>query len=211
MLRALAGFSEIVSADYHDAIDATGRDYLARIRAAAGHMGRVMDSLLALSRVSRGDLLLTDVDLSGIARGIAERLRQEDPQRAAEFEIEDGLVARADAALCEILLQNLLGNAWKFSAGESPARICFGVVTAEGRRAFRVSDNGVGFEQQYAGRLFRPFERLHASDEFPGTGIGLATVRRVVVRFNGECWAEGEVGKGATFSFSLPARDRDLS
>ena len=208
-LRALAGFSEIVSTDYRDAVDATGRDYLGRIRAAAGHMGRVMDSLLALSRVNRSDLLMADVDLSAIAGEIVQRLRQEDPLRAAEFEIEDGLVARADAALCDVLLQNLLGNAWKFSAGESLARISFGVVTAEGRRAYCVSDNGVGFEQQYVGRLFRPFERLHASNEFPGAGIGLATVRRVVARFGGECWAEGEVGVGAAVFFTLPVGAED--
>jgi light-regulated signal transduction histidine kinase (bacteriophytochrome) len=168
-------------------------------------MGDVMDALLALSRVSRSPLLIGDVDLSGLARLVADRLRATDPGRAVEFEIEDGLVARADGSLCEVLLQNLLGNAWKFSAGESPARISFGRADVDGRSVYRVSDNGVGFEQKYAGCLFRAFERLHAPGEFPGTGIGLATVGRIVSRFGGECWAEGEVGRGASIFFTLPA------
>jgi PAS domain S-box-containing protein len=204
-LRALGSFSEIVSTDYADVIDATGQSYLHRIHAAAVHMGAVMDALLALSRVNRTDILVQDVDLSALARQVADQLREAEPQRSVQFEIEDGLIATADASLCEVLLQNLLGNAWKFSAGESPARISFGRVSVDGRDVYCVSDNGVGFAQKYAGRLFKPFERLHAPGEFPGTGIGLATVRRIVTLLEGDCWAEARVGEGARVFFTLPA------
>ena len=205
-LRALAGFSELIGLDYSSVLDADGQDYLNRIHAAALHMGDVMDALLALSRVNRADLLIRDVDLSAVAREIAAELAGDDPERSVKFEIADGLECSADASLCEILLRNLLGNAWKFTAGTSQAHIRFGTVVTDGRVAFCVRDNGAGFDQRYAGQLFRPFERLHAVEEYPGTGIGLATVRRIVGRFGGACWAEGEVGKGAALYFTLPDR-----
>ena len=203
-LRALAGFSEIVSADYEAVLDVDGSDYLRRIHDAALHMGTIMDALLTLSRVNRADLLIRDVDLSAMAHQVAAELVEDDPERSVRFEIADGLACSADATLCEILLRNLLGNAWKFSAGASQAHVRFDTVVTDGRAAFCVRDNGAGFDQKYAGQLFRAFERLHTVEEFPGTGIGLATVRRIVDRFGGECWAEGEVGRGAAVFFTLP-------
>ena len=131
------------------------------------------------------------------------RFARATPTVLVDFEIEEGLVARGDAALCEIVVQNLLGNAWKFSAGETPALIRFTARRESGRRVFCVSDNGVGFEPEYAGKLFTPFERLHTADEFPGTGIGLATVRRAVTRLGGDCWADAERGGGARLYFTL--------
>lgn len=202
-LRALSGFSELVQTDCGDVIDDTGRDYLRRIHDAAQHLGELMDALLSLSKVSRRDLDLRDVDLSALARGVAKQLRDAGPERAAAFEIEDGLVAHGDPALCEIVVRNLLGNAWKFSAGESPARISFGAQRVDGRRVYCVRDNGVGFDPQYSGKLFTPFERLHTAEEFPGTGIGLATVRRAVTRLGGRCWADSEPGCGAQAYFTL--------
>lgn len=202
-LRALSGFSELVQTDYGDVIDDTGRDYLRRIHDAAQHLGDLMDALLSISKISRRDLDLRDLDLSALARGVAERLRDADPERAAEFEIEDGLVAHGDPALCEIVVQNLLDNAWKFSAGESPARISFGAQCVDGRRVYCVRDNGVGFDPKYSGKLFTPFERLHTAEEFPGTGIGLATVRRAVTRLGGSCWADSQPGGGAQAYFTL--------
>lgn len=202
-LRALSGFSELVQTDCGHVIDDTGRDYLRRIHDAAQHLGELMDALLSLSKVSRRDLDLRDVDLSALARGVAKQLRDAGPERAAAFEIEDGLVAHGDPALCGIVVQNLLGNAWKFSAGESPARISFGAQRVDGRRVYCVRDNGVGFDPQYSGKLFTPFERLHTAEEFPGTGIGLATVRRAVTRLGGRCWADSEPGCGAQAYFTL--------
>ena len=202
-LRALSGFSDIVQADYDDVIDDTGRDYLRRIHDAAHHLGELMDALLSLSKVSRRDLDVREVDLSALAREAAERLRDADPERVVEFEIEDGLVAHGDPALCEIIVQNLFDNAWKFSAGEAPARISFGADCVDGRRAYFVCDNGVGFDPTYADKLFKPFERLHTAEQFPGTGIGLATVRRAVTRLGGRCWAEGTLGEGAQVWFTL--------
>jgi len=202
-LRALSGFSELVQADYYDVIGDTGRDYLRRIRAAAHHLGELMDALLSLSNVSHCDLNICDVDLSALGRDAVGRLREADPGHPVMSDIEDGMVARGDPALCEIVVQNLLGNAWKFSAGESPARISFGAHCVDGRRAFCVRDNGVGFDPAYTDKLFKPFERLHTVEEFPGTGIGLATVRRAVARLGGSCWAEGAPGGGAQVWFTL--------
>jgi len=202
-LRALAGFSELVGMDYGDLIDDTGRDYLRRISDAAQHLGDLMDALLSLSTIGRCDLDLRDVDLSALARSVANHLRNASPERAVEVEIEHGLVAHTDPALCEIIMQNLFENAWKFSAGASPARIRFCAECVDGQRTYVVRDNGVGFDPRYVGKLFTPFERLHTAEEFPGTGIGLATVRRAVTRLGGRYWAEGEPGGGAQVYFSL--------
>jgi PAS domain S-box-containing protein len=202
-LRSLSGFSQIIEHDYAAALDETGKDYLRRIRDAAGHLGELMDALMSLSRIGRRELDLHDVDLSALAREVAETLLEADPKRQVDFEIEEGLIAKGDTALCEIVVQNLIGNAWKFSAGETPALIRFGAERRDGRRVFCVADNGVGFDPEYAGRLFAPFERLHTADEFPGTGIGLATVRRAVTRLGGDCWADAEHGDGARLYFTL--------
>jgi signal transduction histidine kinase len=202
-LRALSGFSELIELDYSELIDDTGRDYLRRIRDAAEHLGRLMDALLSLSQIGRRELALRDVDLSALALEVAEELRATYPERSVDVELEQGLVAHGDPALCEIIVRNLLGNAWKFSADESPALIRFTAEQIDGRQVFCVSDNGVGFDPQYAGKLFAPFERLHTTDEFPGTGIGLATVRRAVTRLGGHCWADAEQDGGARVYFSL--------
>ena len=202
-LRALSGFSDLVQADYDDVIDDTGRDYLRRIHDAAHHLGDLMDALLSLSKVSRRELVVREVDLSALAREAAQRLSETEPGRIIELEIEDDLVAHGDPALCEIIVQNLLGNAWKFSAGEAPARISFSTDCIDGRRAYCVRDNGVGFDPAYTQKLFKPFERLHTTEQFPGTGIGLATVRRAVTRLGGSCWAEGGLGEGAQLWFTL--------
>jgi PAS domain S-box-containing protein len=206
-LRALSGFSELVELDFGDVIDETGRDYLHRIRDAAGHLGRLMDALLSLSQIGRRELKVRDVDMSKLAREVAEELQATYPERDVDVEIEQGLVARGDPALCEIIVQNLLGNAWKFSAGEEHALIRFRAERVDGRRVFCVADNGVGFDPEFAGKLFTPFERLHTRDEFPGTGIGLATVRRAVTRLGGCCWADAEQGSGARVYFNLGETD----
>ena len=206
-LRALSGFSELVRTDYREQIDDTGRDYLRRIEAAAKHLATLMDALLSLSKVGRSKLEIGAVDMSAIARAVAADLRDHDPERAVEFEIEDGLVARGDPALCEIVVQNLLGNAWKFSAAAAAARIGFGAGSADGERVYCVRDNGVGFDPAFVNKLFTPFERLHTAEEFPGTGIGLATVRRAVTRLGGRCWAESELGEGARMYFTLGEPD----
>jgi PAS domain S-box-containing protein len=204
-LRALAGFSHIVVNDYSDAIDEIGRGYLERIQAAAEHLGEVMDALLALSRINHADLLVHDVDVSALAREVAGQLLEADPDRVVDLRIQDGLVACFDEALGEVLLRNLLSNSLKFTAGVATAHISLDAAIIDGRRVFRVVDNGVGFDQAYADRLFQPFERLHSVREFAGTGIGLATVQRIVTRFHGECWAEAQVGEGATIFFTLPS------
>jgi signal transduction histidine kinase len=202
-LRALSGFSDIVQADYDDVIDDTGRDYLRRIHDAAHHLGDLMDALLSLSKVSRRELVVREVDLSALADEAAQRLSEAHPERIVELEIKNGLVAHGDPALCEIIVQNLFDNAWKFSADKTPARISFRTDCIDGRRAYCVCDNGVGFDPAYTEKLFKPFERLHTTAQFPGTGIGLATVRRAVTRLGGSCWAEGALGEGAQLWFTL--------
>ncbi|MGE0082073.1 MAG: PAS domain S-box protein, partial [Thiohalomonadaceae bacterium] len=201
-LRSIDGFSAILADDYADRLDAEGQDYLQRIRAATGRMSELIDGLLRLSRITRADLVREDVDLSALAQTVAESLQLGDPGRAVEFAIEPGVRAHADRALLTVVLENLFGNAWKFTAGRSPARIGFACEQRDGRTVYVVRDNGAGFDMQYAGKLFRPFERLHGR-EYPGTGIGLATVQRIVQRHGGEVWAESREGEGASFYFTL--------
>ena len=202
-LRALDGFSYALLEDAGDQLDETSRSHLARIRGASQHMAELIDALLMLSRAARVDLELTDVSLSDIAGRVALDLAESDPTRAVEWSIASGLTVRADAALMDVVVENLLANAWKFSSGRSPAHIEVGATQSEAGRTFFVRDDGVGFDPAHADKLFRPFERLHTRDEFPGTGIGLATVRRVLARHGGRCWAEGALGHGATVYFTL--------
>ncbi|MBA2344073.1 MAG: hypothetical protein H0V83_03190 [Rubrobacter sp.] len=202
-LRSMDGFSQILLEDYGDELDEEGRDYLGRVRAASQRMGNLIDDLLELSRVTRGPLRRASVDLSAIAASVAEGLRASDPERHGSFEISEGLVARGDAKLLRVALENLLGNAWKFTSKEPDARVEFGVSRQGVAQVYYVRDNGAGFDATYAGKLFGAFQRLHGSEEFEGTGVGLATVARVIRRHGGEVWAEGEVGKGATFYFTL--------
>jgi PAS domain S-box-containing protein len=207
-LRAVDGFSLAVLEDHGADIGEQGLSDLRRVRAAAQKMGNLIDALLSLSRLGRRELSLECVDLSDLARRIADQLRRDDPHRDVILTVQDGLTAEADPTLIEAVLDNLLGNAWKFTARREHAHIEFGAETHDGAHAFFVRDDGAGFDPVYGDKLFQPFQRLHTDDEFPGTGIGLATVARVLGRLGGRWWAEGEPGRGATFSFTLPgARD----
>lgn len=207
-LRTIDGFSQILQEDYEDRLDADGVDYLGRVRAASKHMAGLIDDLLDLSRVGRRPLRRESVDLGDLASGIVEDLRMSEPGRKVEFVAEENVAAWADVGLLKVALENLLGNAWKFTSREPEARIEFGVGEEGGRPFYYVRDNGAGFDQAYSDKLFGAFQRLHAQDEFEGTGIGLATVARIVHRHGGRVWAEGRVGEGATFYFTLGGRDR---
>jgi PAS domain S-box-containing protein len=202
-LRSIDGFSQALLEDYQDELDKTGKEYLKRVLNASQRMASLIDDLLALSRITRSEMQREPVDLSSLAREIVAELRKEEPQRKVEVQIAPRLKADADANLMRIALQNLLQNAWKFTGRTSSARIEFGSEKQSGMRVFYVRDNGVGFDMDYVERLFGAFQRLHKDTDFPGTGIGLATVRRIVRRHGGEIWAEGTVGAGATFYFTL--------
>ena len=203
-LSSIDGFSQALLEDYADTLDAKGRDYLERIQRATQRMADLTDALLTLSRVTRGELSRELIDMSALARTIAEDLQRREPLRPVEFAIADGLVARGDARLLRVVLENLFSNAWKFTSRQPRARIEFGRLPQhEGSSVFFVRDNGVGFEMAYADRLFGAFQRLHPSTEYPGTGIGLATVQRIVHRHGGRIWAESAVGQGTTFYFTL--------
>lgn len=203
-LRAIDGFSQAVLEDYGLVLDSAGAGYLRRIRAEAQRMGELIDSLLDLSRITRAELNHQQVNLSELAVQISQRLQQSAPQRRGEFVIAPNLWARGDQRLLEIALENLLENAWKFTGLRGTARIEFGVEqSAERQAVWYVKDNGVGFDMAYAGELFGAFQRLHAEEEFPGTGIGLATVQRIIHRHGGRTWAEAAPDQGATFFFTL--------
>ena len=203
-LRALDGFSQILLDDYGARLDDEGRSYLDRIRAADQHMGALIDALLELSRLNRGELSRERLDISKMARDVAAELAEAEPGRAVELAIADGLEAHADRQLVQALLANLLGNAWKFTARHETARVEVGAADAGGERAFYVRDDGAGFDMAYADKLFGAFQRLHSPGEFEGLGIGLATVQRIVRRHGGRVWAESAVEKGARFYFTLP-------
>ena len=202
-LRALDGFSEILVEDYRDILDTEGRRHLERVRSAAQRMGQLIDALLALSRLSRRDLVVETVDLSALAEGIIERLRAADSARTVVVSVMPGCRAVTDAGLAEVLLGDLLENAWKFTGDRAVAHIEFGWAEVDGECAFYVRDDGAGFDMAYVDKLFQPFQRLHAAEEYPGTGIGLASVRRIATRLGGRCWPEATVGGGATFCFTL--------
>ncbi|MHB8881074.1 MAG: sensor histidine kinase [Thermodesulfovibrionales bacterium] len=202
-LRSVAGFSQVLFEDYADKLDAEGRDSLQRILNATHRMGRLIDDLLNLSRVSRSEMRREKVNLSELAGKIAQDLRMTRPERQAEFIISEGLVARGDEPLLTVVLENLFGNAWKFTGKNLRTVIEFGVAQHEGGQTFFVKDNGVGFDMSYAGKMFSPFQRLHSTTEFPGTGIGLATVKRIINRHGGDVWIEAVAGKGTTVYFTL--------
>jgi len=204
-LRAIDGFSAILMEDQLAVLDDAGLASLSRVRAAAQRMGQLMDALLTLSRLSRKDLRVGRVDLSRLAAAAVEALREQEPERRVVVSIADGCVAVGDVDLVDVVLTNLLGNAWKFTSGREEAHIEFGEDVADGERAFFVRDDGAGFDPAYVDKLFQPFQRLHREEEYPGTGIGLATVRRIVSRLGGRCWAEGAVDAGATIFFTLGA------
>ncbi|MET0592665.1 MAG: ATP-binding protein, partial [Polyangiaceae bacterium] len=206
-LRAIDGFSQALVEDYGDKLDEEGRLYLSRLRGAAQHMAELIDDLLTLSRVTRRELKREQVDVTERAREIATRLKTMDEQRSAEITVEDGLRAFGDPGLLTVVLENLLGNAWKFTSKRKGAKIEVGRTERDGTRAFFVRDNGAGFEMAYANRLFGVFQRLHHATEFEGTGIGLATVQRIVARHGGRIWAEGAIDRGAIFYFTLADED----
>jgi PAS domain S-box-containing protein len=207
-LRALNGFSEALADEYGDRLGETGRGYAARIQAASERMGTLIDDLLQLSRVSRSAMNLERVDLSAEAAAIAAELQFCEPARRVRFAIEDGVRVSADRTLIRTVLQNLVGNAWKFTARRDDAVIEFATTTADDAAVCcYVRDNGAGFDPAYTGKLFQPFERLHTAADFPGTGVGLASVQRIIERHGGRVWARGATGEGATFYFTLDAKE----
>ena len=202
-LRSIDGFSQALLEDYAGRLDADGSRYLKHVREAAQQMAELIDDLLNLSRVTRADLRREPVDMSAHVRSVIAALRESQPERQVDLVVQDGLVAEADPKLLDVVLTNLLGNAWKFTGKRARARIEFAAKMDEHPPVYSVRDNGAGFDARYADKLFGVFQRLHATQEFEGTGIGLATVRRIVSRHGGRVWAEGEVDQGATFYFTL--------
>lgn len=202
-LRAMDGFSKVLLEDYGAALDEQGRHYLQRIRAGAQRMGDLIDGLLTLSRVNQKPIEKRAIKLDALARRVFQRLHEADPSRSVEVIVQPDLDADGDPHLMESVLENLVGNAWKFTAKRPDARIEVGARLADDRRVFYVRDNGAGFDMNYSNKLFGPFQRLHSSKEFQGTGIGLATVQRILHRHGGRIWAESQPERGATFFFSL--------
>ena len=202
-LRSIRSFSEIVLQEYGAKMEGRGEEYLKRACESAGRMNQLLDDLLRLSVISRGELQREEVDLGELARGIVSGLKSTEPQRRVKFKHERVLSARGDARLLQIALGNLLSNAWKFTSRKREAVVEFGATRQDGKRVFFVRDNGEGFDMEWKNRLFGVFERLHSAQDFPGTGIGLAIVQRVIQRHGGRIWAEGKRGQGATFYFTL--------
>jgi signal transduction histidine kinase len=202
-LRVVEGFAKILKEDYGRQFDRIGNDHLDRVLAAAARMNAMIDAMLSLARLSSQPLARQPVDLSQLARYIVEDLRRGSPQRQVEATIEPGLKAVGDPTQLRLVLENLLSNAWKYSARSEPARIALQCREHEGRRVFEVRDNGAGFDMRQVDRLFGLFQRLHSQSEFPGTGVGLASVQRIVRRHGGQIWAESAPGQGACFSFTL--------
>lgn len=203
-LRSIDGFSQILLDDYQDKVDEQGKNYLNRVRSATQRMAQLIDDMLNLSRVSRAEINMKQVDLSEIAISIANELHENQPDREVEFIIQQGIKVNGDNHLLRIVLVNLIRNSWKFTSKHAKARIEFGVQLQNDRPVYFIRDDGAGFDMNYARKLFGAFQRLHTIDEFPGTGIGLATVQRIIHRHGGSVWAEGEVEKGATLYFTLP-------
>lgn len=202
-LRVIDGWSHVLLDDYGSQLDGQATEYLNRVRAATKRMSQLIDDLLTLAQVTRSEMKRIDVDLSQLARERAQELQRADPRRSVEFVITPGLITEGDPGLLAVAIQNLLENAWKFTAKQPAARIEFGAETNSGKPVYFVRDNGAGFDMAYADRLFSAFQRLHRPAEFPGTGIGLATVLRIIRRHGGRVWAEGAEGCGATFRFTL--------
>jgi PAS domain S-box-containing protein len=207
-LRALDGYSSALMEDCADYLGEVGRGYAERIQAASGQMAALIDGLLTLSHIARADLRLEWVDLGAEVARIAADLQSGAPERRVHFAVERPVQARADRLLIRTVLQNLVENAWKFTSGQDDALIEFGTAPAgDAALCCYVRDDGAGFDSQYAGRLFQPFQRMHSLSDFPGTGIGLASVKHIVDRHGGRAWAEGAVGEGATFFFTLDAEE----
>jgi PAS domain S-box-containing protein len=206
-LRGIDGFSTALVNEYGERLDATGLHYLSRIRSSVERMGALIDGLLTLSRLTRREMRMQPVDMSSHARDILEVLAAQEPSRRVDVKIADGLRVAADRDLLRAILENLLGNAWKFTSRQPHAVIELGKTDSDGEIVYYVRDDGVGFNMAYADKLFSPFQRLHRAGEFPGFGIGLATVQRIVNRHGGRIWAQAAEGAGATFYFTLPGLD----
>lgn len=202
-LRGIDGFSQALLEDYEKVLDATGKRYLGFIRQGIQKMGRLIDDLLDLSRLTRAELKHERVNLSKDATQIAKQLNSENPMKQVDFKADENLVVEGDSGLLKVALQNLLSNAWKFSAKSVQPTVRLGTIEREGKRVYYVKDNGAGFDMTYYGKLFGAFQRLHSPSDFQGTGIGLATVKRVIYRHGGSIWAESKPGEGATFYFTL--------
>jgi light-regulated signal transduction histidine kinase (bacteriophytochrome) len=202
-LRSIDGFSQALLEDYADKLDEEGQNSLQRVRASSQHMAQLIDDMLKLSRVTRSEMRREPVDLTGMAQALAADLQNTAPERQVKFVIADGLLAQGDAALLRIAMENLLDNAWKYTSQRPRAQIEFGFCRNNGRSAYFVRDDGAGFDMAYADKLFGTFQRLHSVTEFKGTGIGLATVQRIIHRHGGHVWAEAKVNQGATFYFTL--------
>lgn len=205
-LRGMSGFAGALLDDYGERLDPTGREYAQRIRSASGRMAKLIEDVLRLARVSRAEIRREPVDLSALVREIVADLRSpHHPDRVAELQVENGITASVDRVLFRTVLQNLLDNAWKFTADREPARIAFvGVVAGPGEACFCVRDNGVGFDAAHTDALFEPFQSLHSVRDYPGTGVGLASVKQVVELHGGRIWAQGAVDEGAAFYVALP-------
>lgn len=209
-LRSMDGFARVLMEKYAPLLDEQGRDYLNRVRAASQRMGTLIEDLLKLSRLTRAELKLTRVDLSELAAEIAQELKTASPEPAVEFRLTPGLMAHADRNLLRQVLENLLSNAWKFTGHVEHPLVEMGVEEIDGQKVFMVRDNGAGFDMVNADRLFAPFQRLHSAGEFPGTGIGLAIVQRVINRHGGRIWVQAAVDQGATFYLTLPSPKGDV-
>jgi signal transduction histidine kinase/GAF domain-containing protein len=202
-VRHMSGFARILLENYAVKLDDQGKDYLKHIQRGSDKMTKLIDDLLNLARLSRQEAKRTAIDMSALAASVVAELREGDPVRSVEISMENGLIASADQSLTEIVLSNLIGNAWKFTSKTAKARIELGTIEKDGKTVYYVKDNGAGFNPQYAATMFQPFRRLHSGEEFEGTGIGLAIVERIIRKHDGKVWAEGEVGKGATVYFNL--------
>ncbi|KMQ51126.1 Sensory box histidine kinase [Chitinispirillum alkaliphilum] len=202
-LRTMRSFSMILLEDYSNTLDHDGKDYLERIIKGANQLGKLIDDMLNLSKVASHEMTIGDVDLSKLSSAIRNELQQAAPERQVEFKIEDNMKTRGDERLLKIALTNLLGNAWKYTSNETHAIIEFGSFERNSETVYFVRDTGAGFSMGLAEKLFKPFQRLHSEREFPGTGIGLTIVQRVIRRHNGQIWAESEENRGSTFYFTL--------
>jgi len=202
-LRSIDGFSNKILKDYGDKFDEQGKDYFNRVMNASRHMGHLIDDLLKLARISRIELHPEEINLSEMASSMASELKESNPERVVEFNIEENLLAKGDRSLVQVVLQNLFDNAWKYSRNEPVTKIDFGSLLLDERKVYFIRDNGVGFDMKYVDKIFGAFQRLHSSTEFEGTGIGLATVNRIIRRHHGSIWVESEVNKGTTFFFTL--------
>jgi len=202
-LRTMDGFSQVLLEDFADSLDEKGKDYLFRIRKSAQKMAQLIDDLLLLSRVTRKDIISEDIDLSRLVLESVDKCKDQELRQNIKVTVEPDLLTRGDPDLLSIAIDNLVANAWKYTRNNKLAEIEFGAINNKDKISYFIKDNGAGFDMKYADKLFSPFQRLHPPEEFEGTGIGLATVERIIRRHGGNVWAEGHVNEGATFYFDL--------